>query len=244
LKKELSIILPVFNEKDSLPIMVRLLNSTIKFKKEIIIVYDDQTDNSVEVAKELAAELPDITLVHNNIGKGAKYAVEMGVRISKYENILITAVDEIFPIISVENMLNKLIKENLDLVSGTRYSKGGVRLGGSLIGAVLSKIANKSFYFLTNIPLSDCTTGIKMMKKSLWKSIKIDSKPIAWAFAFELSIKAYLNNYRIDEYPLKSVDRLFGGSSTFKLGPWVKEYLKWFIWGYLKIKKRNRNEKN
>ena len=87
MKKELSIILPVFNEKDSLPIMVRLLNSTIKFKKEIIIVYDDQNDNSVEVAKELAAELPDITLVHNNIGKGAKYAVEMGVRISKYENI-------------------------------------------------------------------------------------------------------------------------------------------------------------
>ena len=34
MKKELSIILPVFNEKDSLPIMVRLLNSTIKFKKE------------------------------------------------------------------------------------------------------------------------------------------------------------------------------------------------------------------
>ena len=59
----------------------------------------------------MAAEIPDITLVHNNIGKGAKYAVEFsGTRISKYENILITAV---FPIISFENMLNKLI-ENLD----------------------------------------------------------------------------------------------------------------------------------
>ena len=239
-----SVIIPYFKKKKFIEKTVQSVKSQTHTNLEIIIVYDDQNDNSVEVAKELAAELPDITLVHNNIGKGAKYAVEMGVRISKYENILITAVDEIFPIISVENMLNKLIKENLDLVSGTRYSKGGVRLGGSLIGAVLSKLANKSFYFLTNIPLSDCTTGIKMMKKSLWKSIKIDSKPIAWAFAFELSIKAYLNNYRIDEYPLKSVDRLFGGSSTFKLGPWVKEYLKWFIWGYLNIKKRNRNEKN
>ncbi len=237
MKKELSIILPVFNEKDSLPIMVRLLNSSIKFKKEIIIVYDDHRDNSIEVAKELASESQDIILVHNKIGKGAQYAVETGVRIAKFDNILITAVDEIFPIISVENMLDKLINQNLDLVSGTRYSKGGVRLGGSLIGATLSKIANKTFYFLTKIPLSDCTTGIKMMKKSLWKSIKLESKPIAWAFAFELSIKAYLNNYKIDEYPLKSVDRLFGGRSTFKLGPWVKEYLRWFIWGYLQIKK-------
>ena len=237
MKKELSIILPVFNEKDSLPIMVRLLNSSIKFKKEIIIVYDDHHDNSIEVAKELASESQDIILVHNKIGKGAQYAVETGVRIAKFENILITAVDEIFPIISVENMLDKLINQDLDLVSGTRYSKGGVRLGGSWIGATLSKIANKTFYFLTKIPLSDCTTGIKMMKKSLWKSIKLESKPIAWAFAFELSIKAYLDNYKIDEYPLKSVDRLFGGRSTFKLGPWVKEYLRWFIWGYLQIKK-------
>ncbi len=224
--------------------MVRLLNSTIKFKKEIIIVYDDPNDNSVEVAKQLAAESSDIILEHNKIGKGAQYAVEAGVRISKYENILITAVDEIFPIISVENMLDKLIGENLDLISGTRYSKGGVRLGGSLIGAILSKLANKSFNFLTKIPLSDCTTGIKMMKKSLWKSIQLESQPIAWAFAFELSIKAYLNNYKIDEYPLKSVDRLFGGSSTFKLGPWVKEYLKWFIWGYKEIKIKRKNEKN
>ena len=30
------------------------------------------------------------------------------------------------------------------------------------------------------------------------------------------------------------VDRLFGGSSTFKLGPWFKEYLKWFFWGIKK----------
>ena len=224
--------------------MVRLLNSTIKFKKEIIIVYDNHNDNSVEVARELAAESSDIILEYNKLGKGAQYAVEAGVRISKYENILITAVDEIFPIISVENMLDKLIAENLDLVSGTRYSKGGVRLGGSLIGAILSKIANKSFYFLTKIPLSDCTTGIKMMKKSLWQSIPLESKPIAWAFAFELSIKAHLNNFKIGEYPLKSVDRLFGGSSTFKLGPWVKEYLKWFIWGYKEIKLKRKNEKN
>ena len=40
--------------------------------------------------------------------------------------------------------------------------------------------------------------------------------------------------------PIKSVDRLFGGSSTFKLGSWVKEYLKWFIWGLIKTYKLNK----
>ena len=238
MKKELSIILPVFNEKDSLPIMVRLLDTTIKFPKEIIIVYDDVKDNSVEIAKELASESSFIKVIHNQLGRGAKYAVETGVKNSKYDNILITAVDEIFPIISVEKMLETLIKNDLDLVSGTRYSKGGMRLGGSLLGAVLSKIANKSFNILTNIHLSDCTTGIKMMKKSLWNSIKLESKPIAWCFAFELTIKAFVNGFKIDEYPLKSVDRLFGGSSTFKIRSLGKRILEMVYLGLFKHKKK------
>ena len=49
MKKELSIILPIFNERDSLPIMVRLLDSSINFKKEIIIVYDSENDNAIDV---------------------------------------------------------------------------------------------------------------------------------------------------------------------------------------------------
>ena len=44
MNKDLSIILPIYNEKDSLPIMVRILDSTIKFQKEIIIVYDSEKD--------------------------------------------------------------------------------------------------------------------------------------------------------------------------------------------------------
>ena len=240
MKKELSIILPVYNEKDSLPLMVRILESTIKFPKEIIIVHDTSDENSLEVANKLKDEFNNIKVIHNTIARGARYAVDTGVSHSKYDVIIIFAVDEIFPIVSIENMLDLLINKNLDLVSGTRYSKGGKRLGGSLLGSIFSRVANKFFKIITKIPFSDCTTGVKMMKKYVWNSIKLESKPIGWAFSFELAIKVYLKNYRIGEYPLKSVDRLFGGSSTFKFNNWVKEYLKWFIWGVKEINKKNR----
>ena len=72
--------------------------------------------------------------------------------------------DEIFPIISIEKMYEKL-QEGYDFISGTRYSKGGARLGGSFIGSVLSRTANKVFNLISKIPLTDCTTGIKMMRK-------------------------------------------------------------------------------
>ena len=236
MKKELSIILPVFNEKDSLPIMVRILESSIKFSKEIIIVYDSENDNTVEVAKELEKEFSDVKLVHNKISRGVRFAVETGVQNSKYENILITAVDEIFPIIAIDEMISYLIKDDLDFLSGTRYAKGGIRLGGSIVGSIFSRIANKVFNYLSKIELTDCTTGIKMFKKEVWNNISFQSKQVGWAFAFEFSIKAYINGYKTSEYPIKSVDRLFGGSSTFKFGPWVKEYLKLFIWGIKKIR--------
>ena len=242
MKKELSIILPVYNERESLAIMVRLLISSLKFNHEIIIVHDTLEDNALEEANKLKKEFSNIKVIHNTIGRGVRNAVETGVKNSKYELILITAVDEIFPIISIDHMLNQLLEGGFDFISGTRYSKGGSRLGGSLIGSILSKIANKTFNYFSKIKLTDCTTGIKMMKKEVWSKINFQSKRVGWAFAFELSIQAYIKGYKISEYPIKSVDRLFGGSSTFKFGPWIKEYLKLFFWGINEIRKYEKKK--
>ena len=236
MNKELSIILPVHNEKESLAIMVRLLISSLKFPHEIIIVHDSKEDNALDEANILKKEFSNIKVIHNTIGRGVRNAIETGIQNSSYQLILITAVDEIFPIISIDHMIEKLLNDNFDFISGTRYSKGGSRLGGSLIGSILSRIANKVFNYLSKIELTDCTTGIKMFKKEVWNNISFQSKQVGWAFAFEFSIKAYINGYKTSEYPIKSVDRLFGGSSTFKFGPWVKEYLKLFIWGIKKIR--------
>ena len=245
MEKKLSIILPVQNEKESIEIMIRLLNSTLKFENEVIIVYDNEKDSSIPVANILVKEFSNIKLIHNQKGKGVMYALDAGVDNAKYDIILITAVDEIFPIISIDKMIDLIVYKNFDFVSGTRYSKGGERLGGSLLGGFLSKIANKFFKILTQIPLSDCTTGIKMMKKNTWQSIHLTSKPVGWAFSFELSIRAWIQDKKITEFPLKSVDRLFGGSSTFKSNPWIAEYGRCFVWGVNQIWKKHKklNEK-
>ena len=63
----------------------------------------------------------------------------------------------------------------------------------------------------------------------------MSQKPIG-SYAFELSIKTYLKGYKITEFPLNLLI-LFLISSTFKLGPWVKEYLKMV---YLGFKNKNR----
>ena len=83
--------------------------------------------------------------------------------------ILITVVDDIFPILAIEEMMNSITYEDYDFISGTRYSLGGKRIGGSLLGSILSRTATKIFQIITKFPFSDSTTGIKMMKKKYGK---------------------------------------------------------------------------
>ena len=141
MNKSLSIILPIYNEKESLAIMVRLLKSTLKFENEILIIYDSLEDNCVSEAKKLEKEIPNVRAIHNDIQPGVKFAVEKGIKESKYDIIFVTAVDEIFPIIAIDEMINLIVNDGFEFISGTRYSKGGKRIGGSLLGSVLSKTA-------------------------------------------------------------------------------------------------------
>ena len=239
-KKELSIILPVKNEKESLPIMIKILKLSLDFSYEVIIVHDDLDDNTIPEAHKLQEQFKEmkISLIHNDYGRGIINAVKKGVESSKYDIILVTVADEIFPIVSIPKMLDLILINDCDLVSGTRYIKGGKTLGGSIVERILSRIANKTFRLLTGFPLTDSTTGIKMFKKKIFQNIELNSKPIGWAFAFELSIKAYLADYKMCEVPYKMINRLFGGSSSFHAFSWIKEYSKWFFWGIFQIIKK------
>ena len=60
MEKSLSIILPVYNERESLSLMIKILNSTLEFNNEIIIVYDHENDNSIPVAKKLQSQFNNL----------------------------------------------------------------------------------------------------------------------------------------------------------------------------------------
>ena len=115
-------------------------------------------------------------------------------------------------------------------------------MGGSIVGGILSRVANKLFSIISSCALSDATTGIKMFKRKVFEQIVLESRPIGWAFIFELAIKSQQAGMRLGEVPIISIDRLYGGKSSFVLGPWVKEYMRWFIWGmkYLPLSKKQK----
>jgi dolichol-phosphate mannosyltransferase len=226
----LAILLPVLNEGINLRIMLKILRATIEVPHEVLVVCDSPEDNSIPVARAMQAEYPSLHVIQNTLGRGVVNAIRTGVAAAKSDVILIFAADEVGPVLAVDDML-ALIREGADFVSCTRYAHGGRRLGGSFVGGLLSRTANRLFHRIAGSALTDSTTGIKMFRKSLFAKLDLQSKPVGWACAFEMSIKAQLLGLRLAEVPIVSIDRLYGGTSTFRIGPWTWEYLRWFIWG-------------
>ena len=233
-KERLAILLPVLNEGINLRIMLKILRATVDVPHEVLVVCDSPDDDSIPVVEAMESEYPNARVVLNKLGRGVINAIRAGVAATEAEIILIFAADEVGPVLAVDDMLT-LIREGNEFVSCTRYAHGGRRLGGSAIGGVLSRTANRLFCRVGGSVLTDATTGIKMFRRSLFEKLDLQSRPIGWACAFEMSIKAQLLGVRLGEVPIVSIDRLYGGKSTFKPGPWTVEYLRWFAWGALRL---------
>jgi dolichol-phosphate mannosyltransferase len=238
----LSILLPVRNEGINLRMMVKLLKAVVEVPHELLIVCDSPDDNSIPIIEQMQSDHTNLQLVHNQEGRGVVNAIRAGVKAAVGEYVLLFAADEVGPLLAIEDML-ALMEEGCDLVSCSRYAHGGRRLGGSRMGGALSRLANRLFHRLAGCKLSDATTGIKLFRRSLFPALKLEARPVGWAVTFEMAMKAQLAGWTLGEVPVISIDRLYGGKSTFRLGSWTREYLRWFIWGFRHLRRVPERER-
>jgi len=233
-KPLLSIVMPVRNDAESVDVMVRVLNALIKVSVELIVVTDNYEDTTTPVLADLSQVYPNVHHIINTISPGVLPAVREGVKAAKGKYVLIYAADEICPVLAIQNML-KLMDSGCDFVSGTRYARGGNRYGGSLIGHILSRLANTLFNLFSATALTDCTTGLKMFRRELFEKFDFSQTGSGWSFAFQMAITAQKMGLRIAEVPIVSIDRLLGGQSTFRLIPWVISYARLFMMGVYQL---------
>lgn len=242
MKKEkvtLSIIMPVRNEGINLRMMLKIINTLMETPYEILVVYDSPDDDSIPVATSMQKQYHAVRPLHNPLGRGVVNAVRTGVAAAKGEYVLILPADDVGAIFGINPMLAE-IEKGYDLVSATRYAKGGKVVGGSISSRLLSRAANKLFIIFAGSAMTDSTVGIKIFKKEVFDRIKLECNPVGWAFAFEMAIKAQMMGLRVSEVPIVSINRFYGGTSTFKLKRWITEYIRWFFWGLVHVRFRRR----
>lgn len=226
----ISIVIPARNEENNIKQTLEKLNSSLKLDCEIIVVNDHSTDKTKEVLLSLQERYKNLIAIDNMNEPGIASAINTGFEASAGEFVVCMMADLCDEIKTIELMHKKML-EGFDMVCGSRYMKGGRRLGGSKLKAFFSSFVGKSLKILTGIPTHDTPNAFKMYKKSLLSEVKTGSK--GFEMSVELALKAYFAGYKISEVPTTWHERT-EGQSHFKIAKLGPKYLKWYLWGIAK----------
>ena len=225
---ELSIVLPVYNEGEAVAPVVRALAAGVHCRCEILLVYDFDGDTTVPVARGLAAELPEVRPLRNDLGRGVLNAMKAGIAAARAPYVLVSMADGSDEPEVVDRML-ELARGGADVVAGSRYMKGGHQVGGPFLQRLMSRTAGLSLHWFAGVPIHDPTSNFKLYSRRFLDSVTIESTA-GFELALELSVKATLARRRLAEVPTTWRDRT-SGQSNFKLRKWLPHYLHWYFVG-------------
>jgi glycosyltransferase involved in cell wall biosynthesis len=222
----LSVVVPVYNEGENVVSTLRgVVERTHARPLEVLVVHDFDEDTTVPVVKRLQAELPELRLHRNDLGRGALNALKSGLGAAKAPFVLVTMGDGSDDPDDIDAMY-ALVQGGADVVAGSRYMTGGHQVGGPLLKRTMSRVAGLSLHWLGGLPIHDATSNFRMYSKRLLQRVTIESTG-GFELGIELTVKAYALGMRVAEVPTTWRDRT-AGQSRFQLWKWLPRYLRWY----------------
>ena len=116
---KISIIIPCYNEKNTLEILIDKVKSKCNFEHEIIVVDDFSKDGSREILNNINNKIDKIILNEKNFGKG--YSIRKGFENAVGDIIIIQDADLEYDPSDYETLLNPIIEGHADVVYGSRF---------------------------------------------------------------------------------------------------------------------------
>ena len=224
----LSLVLPVYNEGGNISAVLEKIAGQVHHRLRVILVYDQDDDNTLPAARKTAETLPfQVILLKNKYGRGALNAIKTGMEYAETEFVVVTMADLSDPPAVINDMLEAARQQNADIVCASRYMRGGQQNGGPWLKSLLSKMAGNALFYLAALPTHDPTNSFKLYRKSMLKQIPIESDG-GFELGIELVVKAREKKFTIIEVPTSWEDRQ-DGKSNFKFKKWLPKYLKWFL---------------
>lgn len=227
---KLSIIVPAHNEEENIIEVIKCIENSVSVPHELVVVNDHSTDKTKELLDKFIKQPNNIKVVENKLALGFANALKTGFQDASGD-VFVPIMADLCDDLSTLIKLYDKIKQGYDIVCGSRYIKGGARLGGSRLKGRLSLFAGKSLHFLLGIPTSDIANAYKMYRKKVIESIEIESK--GFEISMEIPLKAYYSGFRITEVPTVWRERT-KGKSNFQLLKLLPSYLKLYTWAIFK----------
>lgn len=192
---KLSIIIPCYNEVDTIEHIVTAVRNCPYQDKEIILVDDCSTDGTKEKLKQDVEKLVDKVLYHErNQGKGA--ALRTGIKAATGDIVIVQDADLEYDPNEIPKVIQPILDGKADVVYGSRFLGDRPHRVLYYWHMVGNKFLTTLSNMFTNINLSDMETCYKAFKREIIQSIEIEEN----RFGFEPEITAKVARMRCKIY--------------------------------------------
>lgn len=225
----LTVIIPVYNEENTLQESYRRLNVIDDIVTQIIIVDDCSSDSSLEIINDIKSQNTKVSVLKNlkNLGKGA--ALSNAQNSINTDFVVIHDADlEYFPE-DLRNMYELIKTNNVDLVIGSRFIKSNKEIV-YLRTYYANKFLSKVFSLIYRQNVTDVATCYKMMNSNYFKNIQLQEK--GFSIEVELLAKYFNKNNKFLEASIDYSGRTYKEGKKIKISDGFK-----YLWTMIKYKR-------
>ena len=234
---KLSVVIPAYNEAESLPETLDTLYSRLKtaeIEHEIVVTNDNSKDNTLQVLEELQKTIPTLVYYTNTGPNGFGYAVRYGLERFTGDYVAVMMADLSDDPNDLVAFYKKAIEGNYDCVFGTRWSNGGKVVDYPALKRRINRLANLIVRLIFRIKYNDCTNAFKLYSRETMEGLKPFLSP-HFNLTLELPLKAIVRGYSYAVVPNSWTNRKFG-ESKLKIKEMSSRYF--FILMYCWIEKQ------
>jgi glycosyltransferase involved in cell wall biosynthesis len=194
----LSVVIPVYNEKNTIEKIVSLVKAVEGFDKEIIIVDDASKDGTVEILHGLAKSQPDLKIFFKQSNKGKGDTLKVGFKMTTGDYVIVQDADLEYDPQDYKKLISTLNEGGVDVIYGSRFSGNYEDMSN------LHYFGNKLLTLVTNlffgVMLTDMETCYKLMPGDFVRNLDIKSP--RFDFEPEITAKILKAGLRVREVPI------------------------------------------
>ena len=194
---KLSIIIPCYNEENTLRQIVQEVLKQLDLIKEIIIVDDNSSDSSKKIIEELAKENSTIKYIFKDFNEGKGSAIIKGISIATGDIILIQDADLEYSPDNYSILLKPIIDNHADVVYGSRFMGPGPNRALYFWNRIGNKVVTTLCNICNNLTLTDMETCYKVFRKEFVSKVSLEENK--FGIEPELTIKFAKQGARIYE---------------------------------------------
>ena len=223
---KLTVIIPVYNEENTILDIVNKVKNCGVPELEIIIVDDCSTDSTASKL-ELLSSMPDIKVLRHEVNKGKGAAIQTAQKNITGDFVIIQDADLEYSPDEFPRMMAPLVADEADAVYGSRYSGREI-----LVDTFWHYFGNKFLTTISNIcsnlHLTDMETCYKMIRSDLFKAMPLECN----RFGFEPEVTAKLARAKCRIYEMPITYRARSNAEGKKIGIEDAFAAIWFILKY------------